>query len=347
MTIGLGSYCALHTRVIYNKAFEWMTLLPTRLGSKWPTFSAKIKALFISSEEPEVSLDSFEKLCEEFGISIANLKDIFYEAFPGQVDGNNRYIEMSHLNEIIQANEINQLYDKVDLSDDDEGVMGDFSGYTGIAVRDFKDLKPITYEEFVGFIQQDCTKSEGKTTFENWKRSIRDIDQDNNGYVTTTELEDILKIHYPNFQNRNLKKMFKPFASIQNRILIDYKKFRKDLIDKIKDSKEDKDQVNPEKNKILSLAYPKKSKTKLNSLTLGNLNKLDDVDNRTIKKNEDDDVISHVSISKASIHSKGLLNTARIKDYKSDTFIPDVIKEEKDEEPGSPKLFSNQNIKRV
>ena len=54
-------------------------------------------------------------------------------------------------------------------------------------------------------------------------RSIKDIDQDNNGYVTTTEFEDILKVHYPELADKNLKKLFKPFASIQNRILIDYK----------------------------------------------------------------------------------------------------------------------------
>lgn len=62
MTIGLGSYCALHTRVIYNKAFEWMTNLPSRLGSKWLTFAKQIKNLYLSDEEPEIRLDDFEKL---------------------------------------------------------------------------------------------------------------------------------------------------------------------------------------------------------------------------------------------------------------------------------------------
>ena len=61
-------------------------------------------------------------------------------------------------------------------------------------------------------------------------RSIKDIDQDNNGYVTTTELDDILKYHLPTeLSNRSLKPLFKPFASIQNRILIDYKKWKETL----------------------------------------------------------------------------------------------------------------------
>lgn len=149
------------------------------------------------------------------------------EAFPGKIDGNDRCIDMSHLGELLPANEINHLLDKVDLSDDDEGEMGDFSGYTGIIKRDFKNLEPYKFPQLVQLMVR-----ENKLPF--ISRSIRDIDQDNNGYVTTTELEDIIKYHYPQLANKNLKKMFKPYASIQNKILIDYKSFRKDLITKIK-----------------------------------------------------------------------------------------------------------------
>ena len=37
-------------------------------------------------------------------------------------------------------------------------------------------------------------------------RSIKDIDKEHNGYVTSTELDDILKINYKKeLQNKNLK----------------------------------------------------------------------------------------------------------------------------------------------
>lgn len=59
-------------------------------------------------------------------------------------------------------------------------------------------------------------------------RHIRDIDRDNNGYVTSQELDDILKLEYrEQLEGLYLKRIFKPFASIQNTILIDYKKLRK------------------------------------------------------------------------------------------------------------------------
>ena len=57
--------------------------------------------------------------------------------------------------------------------------------------------------------------------------TINEIDKDHNGYVTKTEMEDILKLKYPDhFENRDLIPIIKKFASIQNRILIDYKGLR-------------------------------------------------------------------------------------------------------------------------
>jgi len=46
-------------------------------------------------------------------------------------------------------------------------------------------------------------------------KSIKDIDKEHNGYVTSTELDDILKICYKKeLTDKNLKEIFKPFASI-------------------------------------------------------------------------------------------------------------------------------------
>lgn len=44
---------------------------------------------------------------------------------------------------------------------------------------------------------------------------IKDIDIDNNGYVTNQELDDIFKMHYErDLGSRELKPVFKKFASI-------------------------------------------------------------------------------------------------------------------------------------
>lgn len=199
-------------------------------------------------------------------LSVKHANNMLLEAFPGKIDGSVKCIDMSHIVELLPASEMNHLFDKVDLSDDDE-EMGDFSGYTGIKTRDRKDLEVYTYERLVELMVKD-----NKLPF--ILKSIKDIDQDNNGYVTTTELEDIIKVHYPQLTNKNLKKLFKPFASIQNRILIDYKSLRKDLIDKIKAKLEGVKCNKEPKDDPLTFPTRKISKTKLNSLTHGNLARL-------------------------------------------------------------------------
>jgi hypothetical protein len=63
---------------------------------------------------------------------------------------------------------------------------------------------------------------------------IYGIDKDANGYVTSTEADDILKILYPmELGNKNLKHILKPFCSSANRVLLDYRAFKKFMLDNI------------------------------------------------------------------------------------------------------------------
>jgi Ca2+-binding EF-hand superfamily protein len=56
---------------------------------------------------------------------------------------------------------------------------------------------------------------------------IRQIDRDRNGYITTSEMDDILKEVYPMaFKNKCFKAIFRPFTAIQNPILLNYNQFR-------------------------------------------------------------------------------------------------------------------------
>lgn len=59
---------------------------------------------------------------------------------------------------------------------------------------------------------------------------MKDLDPSRNGYVTNQELEDTIKAIYPlKLRNINLKQLFTEYASIQNKLLIDYKRFLKAL----------------------------------------------------------------------------------------------------------------------
>lgn len=66
-----------------------------------------------------------------------------------------------------------------------------------------------------------------------WK-SIKTIDKDNNGYVTAEELEEIFREWFPvELDGKSLIRYFRKFCSIQNRVLIHYKKIKDDINSKI------------------------------------------------------------------------------------------------------------------
>jgi hypothetical protein len=57
--------------------------------------------------------------------------------------------------------------------------------------------------------------------------------------VTTTELDDILKLNYKEeLGNKDTRLIMRKYASIQNRVLVDYKKFRDSLMAQLKVLKE-------------------------------------------------------------------------------------------------------------
>jgi Ca2+-binding EF-hand superfamily protein len=56
---------------------------------------------------------------------------------------------------------------------------------------------------------------------------IKECDKDHNGYVTNQELDDIIKIHYPELAQNTLVSLFSDFQDPIQNILVDYKKFAK------------------------------------------------------------------------------------------------------------------------
>lgn len=133
------------------------------------------------------------------------------------------FINLSRLYSIRLFAQTRAFYDKLDLYEEaDNPNLVDTSGYLGLFYRgDTKrTLPPLTESELVEILVRDNRLAA-------IMRVIRDIDQDNNGYVTNQELDDIFKLHYEKeLGQREIKQVFKKFASIQNRILIDYKKVR-------------------------------------------------------------------------------------------------------------------------
>ena len=95
------------------------------------------------------------------------------------------------------------FYDEQDTPD-----MVDPSGYLGLFYRDPKPLQPISEQDLMTLFSQHTAK------VAHIVRLIKEIDQDNNGYVTNQELEDIVKVVFKEVEGREIKGWFRKFASL-------------------------------------------------------------------------------------------------------------------------------------
>jgi hypothetical protein len=63
---------------------------------------------------------------------------------------------------------------------------------------------------------------------------VKGIDKFHTGFVTQTELDDIIKIICPDLVNRCLRKVIIPFCAVQNRILVMYRNFFEYILTSLK-----------------------------------------------------------------------------------------------------------------
>lgn len=124
------------------------------------------------------------------------------------------------------------MYSKVDVqAGDEDDIAKDPNGYTGQINRFAHRIKldAISEETFLQIIREENRMSKIMLM-------IRGIDKERNGYVTTNEMDDILKEAYPDkLASKDLKQILKGFTSIQNPILLDYTKFRDAIMIAVKD----------------------------------------------------------------------------------------------------------------
>lgn len=87
-------------------------------------------------------------------------------------------------------------------------------------------LMPISEEDLLR------TLSKQPNTKDLW-RQVRKCDIDNNGFLTLPELNTIFTQAYTDLEGKSLFKIFRPFTSIQNKTLVDYKKLREYLEERL------------------------------------------------------------------------------------------------------------------
>ena len=100
-----------------------------------------------------------------------------------------------------------------------DGVLKEAIDVNSTQITRFQQLK----EEHLGI-------NSNLDFFKHYEFLLKELDPTKNGFVTDQELEDIFKLVYPTaLRGKNLKRAFKTFASIQNKLLIDYKRVQQAL----------------------------------------------------------------------------------------------------------------------
>ena len=122
-----------------------------------------------------------------------------------------------------------KAYSKIDANVEDptEDAV-DAAGFTGQMNRVKRKLRPISEGELVALFLRENSLHE-------MSRMIREIDKERNGFVTKTELDDIVKVLFEEeLADRDLSALIRPYQSIQNKILVDYKRLIDDIVRKQK-----------------------------------------------------------------------------------------------------------------
>mmetsp|Transcript_12643 Transcript_12643/g.12451 ORF Transcript_12643/g.12451 Transcript_12643/m.12451 type:complete len:268 (+) Transcript_12643:762-1565(+) len=229
-----SDYCTVHWKFFKEKGIQYITSL-TQKVKDWPLFIKKVKERATPEDTNVIELGKFTQVLTEMGVVLSpKEKEMLLQGFVENQDRNNPKINVGRIYDIKITKKIRKLYDKVDMYEEQDLTdLVDNSGYFGIFYREKIQLDHITEKELIDVIMKN-------NKLVSIMKNIKEIDQDNNGYVTNQELDDIFKMHYEKeLKTKDLKTFFKVFASLQNRILIDYKKVRDYLLKKVEEREND------------------------------------------------------------------------------------------------------------
>jgi len=163
-------------------------------------------------------MESFLKVTKDYGVTLKqSFQHELLEAFPvkvsGDEDGGTQRLNIARIYDQKYNIILDKMYNKVDVADfEGTDEPQDICGYLGktqyYRTATTKNPSSITAKDLI------------QTIFENNKmieimRTILEIDKERNGYVTHSELDDILKLYYPaKLEHVDLLPLIKKFSSI-------------------------------------------------------------------------------------------------------------------------------------
>ena len=211
-TKGMGKYCFLHKKIIKDKALRLVSNIQRQLSSSsWVMLVEKLKENCDKSNPGNIQIDKFFKILAEFEGSInQQQKEDLIECFHLKDEGNQMDMSIKSIFDFNKTKALSKIYKDIDLEqreDDEEMSL--------IQQR----LLPISEEDLI------LIMNSGSNTHELW-RMMKKQDKDSNGFLTLSELNSIFTQKYPDLEGKSLFKVLRPFTSIQNKQLVDYKKLK-------------------------------------------------------------------------------------------------------------------------
>lgn len=210
-TKGAGKYWFLHKKIVRDRSLQLLGKFQKSMKKdRWSSFLKELTQN-CSDKKRLITKEKFLFLLERYNLFLDQMqKDDLLEFLSLKDEGINNEIDITPIwVELKQCKDINNVYTKIDLEkrEDDQEMQN----------IHYK-LQSISEKNFLYIISEN-------TSFKELMREIKKCDLDSNGYLTLDELNIVFWQVYPKLEGRSMFKIFRPFGSIQNKSLINYKKW--------------------------------------------------------------------------------------------------------------------------
>mmetsp|Transcript_33653 Transcript_33653/g.51934 ORF Transcript_33653/g.51934 Transcript_33653/m.51934 type:complete len:184 (-) Transcript_33653:1607-2158(-) len=146
---------------------------------------------YLSQGHPLLDIEVFASLLRKWMRHV--LTDQEKRALSTACEDGKSWVDLDVIYKTLKAKRIQELISKVSLGDNEEDDAKDAAGYTGDIHRHLKERyikhKQITMDQFIAMVRQENKLRE-------LFQIIKTIDKDHNGFITQTEMDDILKLLY-------------------------------------------------------------------------------------------------------------------------------------------------------
>jgi Ca2+-binding EF-hand superfamily protein len=215
----MGKYCFLHKKIIKDKILRLLSRIQKAIKyESWKHFVEALKKSCDISYPNQIHINKFFKIMKHYEINVNDEdRDDITECFHLKDEGNTKEINIQPVFDFDKTKAVDKLYKTIDLEKKEDEEELSLTQQRLMPISEDYLLKVLTTHPNMNDL---------------WKQT-RKQDLDANGFLTLSELNVTFQSFYPDLEGKSLFKVFRPFASVQNKSLVDYKKFREYITNRL------------------------------------------------------------------------------------------------------------------